>query len=62
MTLYGVDPGPFAQTAWWRRDFAPASIEALMNAMITTIVRCWSIDVYSRSSPICKWVTPSTYW
>ena len=35
VTLYGVDPGPFAQTAWWRRDFAPASFEALMNAMIT---------------------------
>ena len=35
VTLYGVDPGPFAQTAWWRRDLAPASLEALMNAMIT---------------------------
>ncbi|MCY3912152.1 MAG: FtsX-like permease family protein [Chloroflexi bacterium] len=35
VTLYGVDPGPFAQTVAWRRDFAPASLEALMNAMIT---------------------------
>lgn len=35
LTLFGVDPGPFAQTVAWRRDFAPASLEALMNAMIT---------------------------
>ena len=35
VTLFGVDPGPFAQTVAWRRDFAPASLEALMNAMIT---------------------------
>ena len=35
VTLYGVDPGPFAQTVWWRRDFAPAPLAALMNALIT---------------------------
>ncbi len=33
-TLYGVDPGVFANTVHWRRDFAPASLPALMNAMI----------------------------
>ena len=32
-TLYGVDRIDFPKVAFWRRDFAPASLGALMNAL-----------------------------
>jgi putative ABC transport system permease protein len=32
-TLYGVDRIDFPKAAYWRRDFAPASLGALMNAL-----------------------------
>ncbi len=34
LTVYGVDPTPFAQTAWWRADFAEAPLNSLMNTLI----------------------------
>ena len=33
VSIYGVDPVQFAQTVWWRNDFAPESLNALMNAL-----------------------------
>ncbi|MCX6028399.1 MAG: ABC transporter permease [Chloroflexi bacterium] len=32
-TFYGVDRVDFARVAFWRRDFAPSSLGALMNAL-----------------------------
>jgi putative ABC transport system permease protein len=31
--VLGVDRGQFASIAWWRKDFAPRSLGALMNAL-----------------------------
>ena len=33
ITVYGVDPIEFANTAWWREDFSPATLNALMNSL-----------------------------
>ena len=33
VALYGVDPAAFARTVRWRDDFAPTSLNALMNAL-----------------------------
>ncbi len=33
ITVFGVDPIPFANTVWWRDDFAPSSLNALMNSL-----------------------------
>jgi putative ABC transport system permease protein len=35
-TFMGIDRVDFPQAAFWRRDFAPASLGALMNALATT--------------------------
>ncbi len=33
ITVYGVDPVPFADTVWWRDDFSAVSLNALMNSL-----------------------------
>ena len=33
MTSYGVDPISFANTVWWREDFSPSPLNALMNSL-----------------------------
>jgi putative ABC transport system permease protein len=33
ITVFGVDPIPFASTVWWREDFASRSLNELMNAL-----------------------------
>ena len=33
ITVYGVDPIQFADTAWWREDFSSFSLNALMNSL-----------------------------
>ncbi len=33
ITVFGVDPIPFASTVWWRADFGPTSLNELMNSL-----------------------------
>ena len=33
MTVYGVDPIPFADTIWWRDDFSNFPLNSLMNSL-----------------------------
>ncbi len=33
LTVFGVDPIPFANTVWWREDFADSSLNELMNLL-----------------------------
>ena len=33
ITVFGVDPIPFANTVWWRDDFASSSLNELMNSL-----------------------------
>lgn len=33
LTVFGVDPVPFANTVWWREDFADSSLNKLMNSL-----------------------------
>ena len=33
LTVYGIDPIPFAETVWWREDFASESLNGLMNSL-----------------------------
>jgi putative ABC transport system permease protein len=33
ITVYGVDPIPFANTVWWRDDFSTFTLNALMNSL-----------------------------
>ena len=33
VTIYGVDPIPFAKTIWWRDDFSPQTLNELANSL-----------------------------